>query len=102
MEQYDSWHDRAVFHFLKEAKDRKGYINSINKALKLNGHLIIATIALKVPPKRSGLPVTRYSRKTLQNELGDNFNLVKAIVEAHMRPSGERQKFIFCRFIKKA
>jgi len=102
MEQYDIWHDRAVFHFLTEAKDRKGYINALNKTLKLNGHLIIATFALKGPPKCSGLPVTRYSPETLQNELGDNFKLVKAIVEGHVTPSGVRQKFIFCRFIKQA
>ena len=102
MEQYDIWHDRAVFHFLTEAKDRKEYINSLNKALKLNGHLIIATFALKGPPKCSGLPVTRYSPETLQNELGDNFKLVKAIVEGHVTPSGVRQKFIFCQFIKQA
>ena len=101
-EEYDIWHDRAVFHFITEAKDRKGYINSLNKALKLNGHLIIATFALKGPSKCSGIPVTRYSPETLQNELGDNFNLVKAFVEDHVTPSGVRQKFIFYRFIKQA
>ncbi len=101
-EEYDIWHDRAVFHFITEAKDRKGYINSLNKALKLNGHLIIATFALKGPPKCSGLPVTRYSPETLQNELGDNFNLVESFVEDHVTTSGVRQKFIFCRFFKQA
>ncbi|UCF58055.1 MAG: class I SAM-dependent methyltransferase [Deltaproteobacteria bacterium] len=102
MEQYDVWHDRAVFHFLTEAEDRKAYINSLNQALKLNGHLIIATFGLDAPPKCSGLSVVRYSPETLHNELGDNFNLVEAFVEDHVTPSGVKQNFIFCRFIKRA
>ena len=102
MEQYDVWHDRAVFHFLTKAEDRKGYINSLNQALKLNGHLIMATFSLDAPPKCSGLSVVRYSPETLQNELGDNFNLVESFVEHHMTPSGVKQNFIYCRFIKRA
>lgn len=99
-EQYDVWHDRAVFHFLTKIEDRKGYVNSLNQALKLNGHLIIATFSLEAPPKCSGLSVVRYSPETLQNELGDNFNLVETLVEDHATPSGVKQNFIFCRFMK--
>jgi ubiquinone/menaquinone biosynthesis C-methylase UbiE len=101
-EKYDIWHDRAVFHFLKEAEDRKGYINSLNRALMLNGHLIIATFGLDAPPKCSGLPVVRYEPETLHNELGDNFNLAETFFEDHVTPSGVKQKFIFCRFIMRA
>ena len=102
MEQYDIWHDRAVFHFLTKDEDRKGYINSLNKALTLDGHLIIATFGPDAPPKCSGLSVVRYSPETLQNELGDNLNLVESLVEDHVTPSGVKQNFIFCRFIKRA
>ncbi len=101
MEQYDIWHDRAVFHFLTKAEDRKGYTSSLNKALKLNGHLIMATFTLDAPPKCSGLSVQRYSPETLQNEFGDNFNLIEAFPEDHVTPSGIEQKFIYCRFIKR-
>lgn len=56
-EKYDVWHDRAVFHFLTKAEERKGYINSLNQALKLNGHLIVATFYLDAPPKNApGFP----------------------------------------------
>ena len=102
MEQYDIWHDRAVFHFLTKAEDRKKYINSLNQALKLNGHLIIATFSLEAPTKCSGLSVVRYSPETLQSELGDNFILAEAVVENHVTPSWVKQNFIFCRFIKRA
>ena len=101
-ESYDVWHDRAVFHFLTEAEERKGYINSLNHALKLNGHLIMATFSLDGPPKCSGLSVVRYSPETLQNELGNNFNLVESFTDKHVTPSGVPQSFIFCRFVKHA
>ena len=101
-EQYDVWHDRAVFHFLTKYKDRKEYMSSLNQGLRLNGHLIIATFSLDAPPKCSGLSVVRYSPKILQNELGDNFDLLEALIEDHVTPSGVKQNFIFCRFIKRA
>jgi len=101
-EQYDVWHDRAVFHFLTEAEEREGYLKSLNQALKLNGHLIMATFGLDAPPKCSGLSVVRYSPEILQNELGNNFNMVDSYSENHVTPSGVSQKFICCRFIKHA
>ena len=100
-EHYDVWHDRAVFHFLTKIEDRKGYVNSLDQALKLNGHLIIAAFSLEAPPKCSGLSVVRYSPESLQNELGDNFNLVETLVEDHVTPSGVKQNFIYCRFMKR-
>ncbi len=100
-EHYDVWHDRAVFHFLTKIEDRQGYVDSLDHALKLNGHLIIATFSLEAPPKCSGLSVVRYSPETLQNELGENFNLVETLVEDHVTPSGVKQNFIYCRFIKR-
>lgn len=101
-EQYDVWHDRAVFHFLTKTDDRKRYINSLNQALKLNGHLIMATFSLNSPPKCSGLPVVRYSPESLHYELGNNFNLVKSYTENHVTPSEVSQNFIFCHFVKHA
>ena len=101
-EQYDVWHDRAVFHFLSEAEERKGYLNSLDQALRLNGHLIIATFGLDAPPKCSGLSIVRYSPESLQKELGNNFNLMESFLENHVTPSGVTQNFIYCRFIKQA
>lgn len=101
-EKYELWHDRAVFHFLTDSQDRKRYVNSLNQALKLNGHLIISTFGLDAPPRCSGIKVARYSPETLHNELGDNFDMVESFDEVHTTPSGVKQRFIFCRFIKRA
>jgi ubiquinone/menaquinone biosynthesis C-methylase UbiE len=56
-EEYDLWHDRAVFHFLTDSHDRKRYVDAVQQSLKAGGHLIIATFGLKGPRKCSGLHV---------------------------------------------
>ena len=99
--KYACWHDRAVFHFLNEAEDREEYKDSLNQALKVNGHLIISTFSPDAPPECSGLPVVRYSPEALQNVLGDNFILIESLHEEHLTPSGVKQNFIFCRFTKR-
>ena len=42
---FDVWHDRAVFHFLTEAEDRRKYVDLARRTVPEGGHLIIATFA---------------------------------------------------------
>jgi len=101
IESFDIWHDRAVFHFLTDAIDRRRYVDSLNQALKPGGHLIISTFGLKSPPQCSGLKVVRYSAVTLHNEFGDNFLMAETFDEVHDTPSKVQQNFIYCRFTKR-
>lgn len=99
---YDLWHDRAVFHFLTNAEDRRRYLATMRDALKPGGHAILATFSLHGPPRCSGLEVVRYSPDTLQAELGDGFRLMEALEEAHQTPSGAVQQFIYGRFQRRS
>jgi 2-polyprenyl-3-methyl-5-hydroxy-6-metoxy-1,4-benzoquinol methylase len=93
---YDLWHDRAVFHFLTDARDRQSYIKSVGTSLKPSGHLIIATFATDGPKKCSGLDTVRYSSGDLLDEFGNDFRLVESVDEAHRTPFGTEQNFIYC------
>lgn len=95
---YDLWHDRAVFHFLTEADERRRYVEAMRGALKPSGHAILATFALQGPPRCSGLPVVRYSPETLQAQVGEGFKLIEAVEESHQTPANIAQRFIYCRF----
>lgn len=95
---YDLWHDRAVFHFLTLAGDRRKYIEQARHALKLGGYLIIGVFGPKAPSKCSGLDVIRYSPDSLQTELGDSFTLLEDREEVHRTPSGTPQQYIYCLF----
>jgi SAM-dependent methyltransferase len=93
---FDVWHDRAVFHFLTDAKDRRKYAELVRRSITDGGHIIVASFGLGGPKKCSGLDVVRYSPESLQNEFGEDFELVKTISETHATPSGSTQEFIYC------
>jgi SAM-dependent methyltransferase len=97
---YDLWHDRAAFHFLTEPDDRRAYVETLARALRPGGHVIIGTFALGGPERCSGLPIVRYSAATLANELGTSFKLVDTRDHEHHTPARRVQRFQFSRFIR--
>jgi len=92
---FDLWHDRAVFHFLTEPKDREAYVELAGKSIPVGGHLIIGTFATDGPEKCSGLPVCRYDADSMASTLGDRFILVNSHNHVHTTPSGKEQHFFF-------
>ncbi len=93
---FDVWHDRAVFHFLTDADQRRAYVAAVQRAVKPGGHVIVATFAEDGPTQCSGLPVMRYSPSELHAQFGAAFSLLKQEREEHHTPSGAVQKFIYC------
>jgi 2-polyprenyl-3-methyl-5-hydroxy-6-metoxy-1,4-benzoquinol methylase len=94
--QYDVWHDRAVFHFLTESKERAAYVRQVADAVKVGGHVIVATFGPEGPTKCSGLDVVRYDPSALHDEFGPSFQLVKHLTELHQTPAGSIQQFTYC------
>lgn len=100
MNSVDLWHDRAVFHFLTDKADRHQYVNLLEKTLVPGGHAIIATFAPGGPLRCSGLEICQYDAKTLSDELGDSFRLIKSFEEDHLTPAGKTQRFFFAIFCR--
>ena len=98
---YDVWHDRAVFHFLTQPEERRGYVETMRHAVRRDGHVIVATFALEGPTRCSGLDVVRYSPARLQEEFGAEFALVHSARELHRTPLGVEQAFLYCCFQKR-
>lgn len=95
---YDVWHDRAVFHFLIHPEDSERYIQLLKKALRSQGHFILATFATDGPNKCSGFPVEQYDEDKIQRVLGPDFQWMQTKQESHVTPSGVEQKFIYFHF----
>ena len=93
---YDLWHDRAVFHFLTQAIDRQRYVETVRHAVRVGGHIILATFAPDGPERCSGLDVVRYSPESLHHEFGADFEMVDSTRETHHTPFGTEQTFIYC------
>ncbi|MEJ7796623.1 MAG: class I SAM-dependent methyltransferase [Nocardioides sp.] len=92
-EQYDAWHDRAVFHFLVEDEQRSAYVSQVRAALRPGGLLVVGTFALDGPDSSSGLPVSRYDADALAVEFGDGFTRVDTRRAEHHTPRDSIQPF---------
>lgn len=93
---YDIWHDRAVFHFLTEAADRRRYVEQVRRSVRVGGHVLVATFDADGPQKCSGLDVVRYSASELHAQFGSPFRLLRSVQETHLTPWGAAQKFVYC------
>ncbi len=93
---YAVWHDRAVFHFLADPRDRTHYVDQVRYAVRPNGHVIVASFGLDGPAKCSGLDVARYSPEGMHAEFGMGFRLLDSVREDHHTPSGAVQAFVYC------
>jgi SAM-dependent methyltransferase len=96
--RYRLWHDRAVFHFLVDAQDRRRYVRALRRALAGGGHAIIATFGVDGPERCSGLPVVRYDAKAMVAALGRGFTRRETLDETHLTPAGREQRFTWFRF----
>jgi hypothetical protein len=93
---YAIWHDRAVFHFLTDAKARNAYVSALTAGTTQGSLIIIATFALDGPERCSGLPVRRHDAAMLGAELGPAFVLEREWREDHQTPGGGHQAFQWC------
>jgi hypothetical protein len=100
--RYALWHDREAFHLLTHAEERQQYVETLEEALRPGGYLVITTFGPDGPLEHGGLPVRRYSARTLPEELGSQFELADHSLSMHQTPSGEVQQYLHCRFRRHA
>jgi cyclopropane fatty-acyl-phospholipid synthase-like methyltransferase len=91
--QYQLWHDRAVFHFLTDAGDRKRYVANLKQSLAPGGQVIMQAFAVGGPKKCSGLDIVQYNANKLLTELGPAFKMLQSGHEIHVTPAGGEQAF---------
>ena len=99
-QRYELWHDRAAFHFLLEAEQRRAYVSRLSTALRPGGHAVIATFGPQGPERCSGLATRRYDPDSMQAELGLDFRLIESAIENHQTPLGAVQQFLYCHFVR--
>jgi len=95
--RFGVWHDRAAFHFLTDARERRLYVASMRRALVPRGAVVLATFAMDGPTKCSGLDVVRYDEAGMLAELGPEFVLEDVRREVHQTPWGSEQRFVYFR-----
>ena len=94
-QNFDVWHDRAVFHFLTEQNQIKKYVDLVSRNISNNGYLIIGTFSEQGPLKCSGLDVSRYSESLIKTTFSESFNLLNSFKIDHLTPFNTTQNFLF-------
>jgi len=94
--RYDFWHDRAVFHFLRDQAVRQRYVATVRRALKSDGHVLVATFGPEGPERCSDLEIVRYDADKLHGEFGPEFRKVDSLIDMHRTPRGTEQQFVYC------
>ncbi len=94
-QNFDVWHDRAVFHFLTDQNQIKKYVDLVSRNISNNGYLIIGTFSEQGPLKCSGLEVSRYSESLIKTTFSESFNLLNSFKIDHSTPFNTTQNFLF-------
>ena len=100
--RYRAWHDRAVFHFLTTARQRRNYMHTLSAATDPGAVAVFGCFAPDGPEQCSGLPVARYSPAQLADELGGAWRLISQDREEHSTPAGLIQPFTWVALRKQA
>ena len=94
-QNFDVWHDRAVFHFLTDKNQIKKYVDLVSRNISNNGYLIIGTFSEQGPLKCSGLEVSRYSESLIKTTFIESFALLNSFKIDHSTPFNTTQNFLF-------
>ena len=94
-EKYAIWHDRAVFHFLRENENINKYLNSLLEGLVENGRMILGAFAENGPTRCCALDVKRYSFEDFNSLFSDGITIVKTQNSIHKTPFNTEQSFNF-------
>lgn len=93
-EQFDLWHDRAVFHFINDAEDQLRYKVKILELLSENAIVIIGGFSKdNGPDKCSGINIEQHDRKSIAHIFCPEFEIITDFQQKHETPSGSQQNF---------
>jgi ubiquinone/menaquinone biosynthesis C-methylase UbiE len=99
-DQYDFWHDRAVFHFLTHHSEIETYQSKLDRTIQKGGFLVLGTFSENGPTKCSGIEIKQYSEKGLTEVVSESFERVACLNVDHQTPFNTIQNFVFCSFRK--
>jgi RimJ/RimL family protein N-acetyltransferase len=91
--RYDLWHDRAVFHFFVDPRERERYAEILRSAISAGGMAIIGAFAADGPERCCDLPVLRFDADGLTAAFGGWLVQIATLREEHRTPAGSIQPF---------
>lgn len=91
---YGLWHDRAVLHFLLSDEERAAYAQVLRQATHPGSVVVIGGFGLTGPQMCAGLPVRQQSLEDFTALFGEDFTIVEAQDQIHVRPDADTQNYL--------
>lgn len=95
LKKVDLWNDRAVLHFFTEKWQQDAYFKLLKQLVKKDGYVILAEFNLEGAKKCCGLDVVNYNEQMLQEQLGNEFKLLKSFDYVYTQPSGNTRNYVY-------
>ena len=81
--------------------DQDTYFDLLNSKVKPGGYAIMAMFAVGGANKCSALPIKQYTKETLSEKLGNDFELLDHFDFNYVNPGGHNRPYIYTLFQKK-
>jgi len=91
---YKIWHDRAVFHFIRDEEEIEKYKKILEAVTDIDTHMVLATFSENGPDKCSGIQIKKYSTADLQTNF-KNWEMLSSYRKIHSTPFNTTQEFTF-------
>jgi hypothetical protein len=98
--KYVLWHDRAVFHFMKNSRDIKEYYRNLLNRVVDASIVVLGTFSENGPDRCCALDVCKYSINELSLLFSKDFSFTKGENTLHKTPTGLTQAFTFVSLVK--
>lgn len=92
-QQFDIWHDRAVFHFLLHKNERATYFEKVLKSLATGGTAFISTFRVGGQTQCAGLEIIQYDHDKMLKELPRGLELIAYQEFTHITPAQSEQAY---------
>lgn len=91
---YKLWHDRAVFHFIRDEEEIGKYKKILETVTESEAHMVLATFSENGPDKCSGIQIKKHSTADLQTNFR-NWEMLSSYRKIHPTPFKTTQEFTF-------
>ncbi len=92
------WHDRAVFHFLTDFKERLNYFSLMNQLVKEEGYVILSAFNTAAKDESTDLEVRKYDEESLRSFMGPGYKLLQSFNTNETSPNGTESSLIYALF----
>lgn len=92
------WHDRGVFHYITDFKERLNYFSLMNRVVKEEGYVMLSAFNKDADAQQAGLAVRRYDLEMMKSFMGPGYYVLKSFDITQQAPNGHQQPMLYALF----